>query len=403
LSTQPIALAFAGSADTDVENVKALLNDFVGLGDDDADGYPEPSEREITLILPITKKHLSDGLEAVLEWSEYADIPFIAVTDGEKSRAVDKILTDAEEVVRTANVTAGIVDLLKNADSQGDAHVILLWGDEGSEEAELLLDAAEQAGIKAKDLTAGLDDISFAEQPEAAPAPEPEPEPEPEAEAEAPKRGRRRGRRAEPEAAEPQEEPLTEDEPKEEEPKPEPRRSRRKAEPEPEESPVEEDISEQESLQETIARAQHKAQQKETAKPVPDAEIDLLLIRAALEGAYKVLRLEDERNAVINQADVRERPLTELLAKALHTLPQTGEQKQEAPEAAEQSEGEQEEQSSTRRRRGRPRDESKTFAFLVDDEGNYARRGRGRIPAGSKVVHLTRAEIEEKGLELDSE
>jgi hypothetical protein len=398
-STQPIALAFAGDAATDLDNVKALLNDFVGLGEEDKDGYPEPSEREITLILPITKKHLSDGLETVLEWSEWADIPFVAVTDGEKSRAVDKILKDAEEVVKTANVTAGIVELLKNADSQGDAHVILLWGSEGSEEAELLLDAAEAAGITAKDLTAGLDDISFAAETHAEPEAEPEPEPEPEPEE--PRRRGRRGRRAEPETAEPEEEPLTEDAPQEEEPKPEPRRRGRKAaEPVEEEAPVEE---EKESLQETIARAQHKAQQKETAKPVPDAEIDLLLIRAALEGAYNSFRLEDERNAIINQADVRERPLTELLRKALHTLPETGEQKQKAPEAAEEPEGDQEEQSSPRRRRGRPRDENKTFAYLVDDEGNYTRRGRGRIPAGQTVVQLTRAEIEEKGLELDSE
>jgi hypothetical protein len=167
--------------------------------------------------------------------------------------------------------------------------------------------------------------------------------------------------------------------------------------------PVEEDISDQESLQETIARAQHKAQQKEAAKPVPDADIDLLLIRSALEGAYNAFRLEDERNAVINQADVRERPLTELLRKALHTLPEAGEQKQQNPEAEAAEESEESEGSTPRRRRGRPRDESKTFAFLVDDEGNYTRRGRGRIPAGSKVVHLTRVEIEEKGLDFDSE
>jgi hypothetical protein len=408
-STDPIALAFAGSADTDIDNVKALLNDFVGLGEDDADGFPEPTEREVTLILPITKKHLSDGLEAVLEWSEYADIPFIAVTDGEKSRAVDSILKDAEEVVRTANVTAGIVDLLKKADSVGDAHVILLWGDEGSEEAELLLDAAEAAGIKAKDLTAGLDDISFASEPEPEPEAEAAPEPEPEPEPEAPKRGRRRGRRAEPEPVEVEEEPLTEDEPEaqpEPQPEPEPeapkRRGRRKAqpEPEPEADPVEEDIQNQESLEQEVARAQHKAQQ-EAAKAVPDTEIDLLLVRAALEGAYNAFRLEDERNAVINQADVRERPLTELLRKALHTLGDAAQQEKasEAPAAEEQEE----EESTPRRRRGRPRDETKTFAYLVDDEGNYSRRGRGRIPAGQKVVQLTRAEIEEKGLDFDSE
>lgn len=395
-STDPIALAFAGAADTDIDNVKALLNDFIGLGEDDADGFPEPTEREVTLILPVTKKHLSDGLEAVLEWSEYADLPFIAVTDGEKSRAVDAILKDAEEVVRAANVTAKVVDLLKDADSVGEAHLILLWGDEGSEEAELLLDAAEAAGIKAKDLTAGLDDISFASEAEATPAPEPEPEPE------APKRGRRRGRRAEPETAEPVEEPLTEDEPEakpEPEPTPEPEpeapkrgRGRRKVQPEPEVDPVEEDIQDQED---------QARQEKTAAKGVPDTEVDLLLVGAALEGAYKYLRLEDERNALVNQADeVRERPLTELLAKALHTVANAvHDQEAKKPE----QEAEPEEQPSGRRRRGRPRDENKTFAYLVDEEGNYSRRGRGRIPAGQKVVQLTRAEIEEKGLDFDSE
>jgi hypothetical protein len=407
-SIDPIALAFAGSADTDIDNIKGLLNDFVGLGEDDADGFPEPTEREVTLILPITKKHLSDGLEAVLEWSEYADIPFIAVTDGEKSRAVDSILKDAEEVVRTANVTAGIVDLLKNADTQGDAHVILLWGDEGSEEAELLLDAAEAAGIKAKDLTAGLDDISFASEPEAAPAPEPEPEPEPEA----PKRGRRRGRRAEPEPVEVEEEPLTEDDEVKPEPKPEPQpepeepkrgRSRRKTqpEPEPEADPVEQDIAEQEKdedLERQVNQAAQKAQRE--TKPVAEPEIDLLLIGSALEGAYKYLRLEDERNALANQSDeVRERPLTELLAKALHIVAD----KVHDEEAKKPEQSEEQESGDKPRRRGRPRDESKTFAFLVDDKGNYSRRGRGRIPAGQKVVHLTRAEIEEKGLDFDTE
>jgi hypothetical protein len=407
LSTQPITLAFAGSADVDPENVKDLLNDLVGLGDEDKDGFFAPSDRDINLIFPITREHLSDGLEAVLAWSEKADLPYVAVADNKRSRATEGFLADAEEVVHAANVTAGVVDLLKKADSAGDeVHLILLWGDEGSPEAELLLDAAEQAGIKAKDLTEGLDDISFGEQPQAEPEPEEEPVPEPEPE-EAPKRGRRRGRRAEPEEAQPEEEPLTEDEP--EEPKEEkPRRRGRKTDPEPEEHPVEEDIrlqkeEEEASLERQINAAAQQAQRE--TKPVADTGIDLLLVRAALEGAYKVLRLEDERNAVINQADVRERPLTELLRKALNTLPETGTQEKapEGPQVAEEKAEEPEEQTTGRRRRGRPRDEAKTFAFLVDEEGNYTRRGRGRIPAGQEVVHLTRAEMEEKGLELDSE
>lgn len=411
MSKQPITLAFAGSADTDPENVKALLNDWLGFGDEDGDGFFEPSDREINLIFPITREHLSDGLETVLAWAEKADLPYVAVADNKRSRATEGILKDAEEVVHASNVTAGVVDLLKKADSVGDeVHVILLWGDEGSEQAELLLDAAEQAGIKAKDLTAGLDDISFGEQPQAE-EPEEEPEPEPEPEPEAPKRGRRRGRRSDPEEVEPEEEPLTEEEP--EEPKQEePKRGRRsrKADPEPEADPVEQDIADQkddEDLEQQVNRAAQKVQ-RETA-PVSDKEIDLILIGNALEGAYNAFRLEDERNAVINQAEVRHRPLTDLLAKALNIVADAVHDREaEKPEqpvakAAEEKTEEPEEQSSGRRRRGRPRDESKTFAFLVDDEGNYSRRGRGRIPAGQTVVHLTRAEIEEKGLELDSE
>jgi hypothetical protein len=414
LSKQPITLAFAGSADIDPENVKDLLNDWLGFGDEDKDGFFEPSDREINLIFPITREHLSDGLEAVLGWAEKADLPYVAVADNKRSRATEQFLKDAEETVHVANVTAGVVDLLKKADSAGDeVHVVLLWGDEGSEQAELLLDAADQAGFKAKDLTAGLDDISFGEQPQAEePEEEPQPEPEPEPEPEAPKRGRRRGRRSEPEEAEPEEEPLTEDEP--EEPKQEePKRGRRgrKAdpEPEPEERPVEQDIREQqedEDLEQQVNQAAQKVQRE--TKPVADKEIDLILIGSALEGAYNAFRLEDERNAVINQAEVRFRPLTELLAKALNIVADSVHdkeaEKQQAPATqAEEKTEEPEEQSSGRRRRGRPRDESKTFAFLVDDEGNYSRRGRGRIPAGQTVVHLTRAEIEEKGLELDSE
>jgi hypothetical protein len=362
--SKPITLAFAGSADVDIDNIKGLLNDWLGFGDEDADGYPAPSDREINLILPITKTHLSDGLETVLAWSEYVDLPFVAVTDGEKSRALDKILRTADASHTAANVTAKVVDLLAKA--EGEKYLVLLWGEDGSEEAELLLDAADQEGIKAKDLTAGLDDISFGE-PEAAEEPEPEPEPEPEE----PKRGRRRGRRAEPEEAQPEEEPLTEDEP-EDKPKPEDkpqRRSRRQAEPETEEQP--------------------KAEPTKAS-----ATDDQGLVRAALEAAYTAFRLEDERNAVINQADVRERPLTELLRKALHTLGE-GPAKQKAEEEQEEPSG--------RRRRGRPRDESKTFAFLEDEDGNLTKRGRGRVPAGSKIVQLTRAEIEEKGLELDGE
>ncbi len=397
--SKPITLAFAGSADVDPENVKALLNDLVGLGDEDADGYPVPSDREINLIFPITRNHLSDGLETVLEWSEYADLPFVAVADNARSRATESILGEAKEVVHASNVTAGVVDLLKKADSDGhDVQVILLWGDEGSEEAELLLDEAERAGFKSYDLAAGLDDISFGD-PQADEEPEPEPEPE-----EKPKRGSRRGRRSEPEPMEPEEEPLTEDEP-EDKPK---RRGRKAA---PEEHPVEQDIREQKEdgdLEQQVNRAAQKAQREtKPVAPLDDDERAREAVRGALEAAYNAFRLEDERNAVINQANVRYRPLTELLETAVHIFASlSGDvpaKAPSAPEKADEPEPEEKSEDAPRRRRGRPRDEEKTFDFLEDEDGNLTRRGRGRIPRGTKVVKLTRAEIEERGLELDAE
>jgi hypothetical protein len=393
-TSDPITLAFAGTGDVDLDNIKALLNDWLGFGEDDKEGYPEPSDRDVTLILPITKLHISDGLEVVLEWADYANVPVIAVTDNEKSRAIDKILKNAEETHKAANVTAKIVELLK--DAEGEKHVVLLWG-EGSEEAELLLDAAEVAGIKAKDLTAGLDDISFTKEEE--PTPEPEPEPEPEA----PKRRARRGRRAEPEIAEQEEEPLTDDEPEDEKPEPEEPKRRGRRQPEP---ATEEEQAAAESLEQEVNREAHKAQQK--TPPVPEDTVDLLLVRTALEAAHAVFKLEDRKNALINQAVVRYRPLTELLGKALATLgedpaQEAGYEALAAQQKAVESPEEEEDAPAPRRRRGRPRDEAKTYAYLQDEDGELVRRGRGRIPAGSKVVDLTRAEIAEKGLELPSE
>lgn len=417
----PITLAFAGHGDVDLDNVKALLNDFVGLGEEDKDGFPKESPREIRLIFPLTKAHLSDGIDTVLEWTEYADLPYEVITDKEKNRAVDKIVRDAEDTQFVANVTAKTVEILQRA--EGDKYLILLWGADGSEEAELLLDAAEQAGITAKDLTAGLDDLAFGED-EQQEEPEPEPEPEPEE----PKRGRgRRGRKPEPEPLEESEEELTEEDTAKPEPEPEqPKRGRgRKAaepEPEAEEKPEEEEEEkptrgrrgrkaaepepEAETLEQEVSRAAHQAQQQ--AAPVPEADVDLLLVRAALEGAFNAFRLEDERNAVINQADVRYRPLTELLQKALHTLGEDPKQEAGYEALAAQQEDEEpeeapEEQEAPRRRRGRPRDESKTYAYLEDEDGNLTRRGRGRIPAGQKVVHLTRQEIEARGLDVDED
>lgn len=374
--TSPITIAFAGHGDVDKDNARALLNDLVGLGDEDKEGYPAPSEREIFVIIPVTKEHLSDGLDVILDWLEYADLPFTAVSDkAAKSRAVDKVTKEAEKIDLATNVTARTIDLLREAEADGDSYLILAY-DEESDADELLLDAAMTAGIPAKDLTAGLDDLKFSA--EAEPTPDPEPEP--------PRRGRRGGRRTEEEAT-PEEVPLTEDAVKEA-PKTPARRSRTATKPVAEAAPTEES----------------------TRASVPAAEMDLILVVNALDSAYRAFQMEDARNALISQADVRERPLTELLRKALNTLEPFIKSTTEAAygeladqQTAEKSTEDEESSEAPRERRGRPRDEEKTFAFLEAADGTFTRRGRGRVPKGSTIVELTRAEIAEMGLTLAAE
>ena len=176
MSEAPISLAFAGPADVTPEAIKALLNDYLGFGPDDADGFPLPSDREIELIFPIQEEHLSEGFMNVIEWSGYADLPFTAITDkADQSTVVANIIEDAAEVFGVSNVNAKVIDMLAHA--EGEGVLVLLWGegdDAGDEDTEMLLDLALAENVKVVDLTAGLDDMTFAEEE---PAPEPEPEP----------------------------------------------------------------------------------------------------------------------------------------------------------------------------------------------------------------------------------
>lgn len=195
---KPKVLAFAGPGESTPENTTALLNDFLGWAED---GPTDDQYDEVVLLLPLTDSHLSGGLKSVLEWGDEYELAFDAITDGESTdRVVKKYLKLAENVEETANVNQSLIDALKeNAhESAADPFLVLLWGEEGDENAEILLDLATSYGIKALDLSAGLDDIAFGEEEEVTEEPVPEPEPEPEPEK--PARRSRRGAAAKAEA-----------------------------------------------------------------------------------------------------------------------------------------------------------------------------------------------------------
>ena len=411
MSDTPITIAFAGPASVTPEAVKDLLNDYLGFGPEDADGDPTPSDREITLVFPLREHHLLDGLLNVFAWSEYANVPFIAVTDkAEKSSKVNDMAEDAEEVYPAVNPNAKVIDLLSHA--KGEGVLVLLWGegdDAGDEETEALLDLALANDIKVLDLTAGLDDIVFTEEEEPEVVPEPE-------------KPARRGRRTAAAAEEPTEEPETParrgrarkpevpleqpevplvDAPDAEEPVKPARRGRKAAE------PTEETSDEvEQSFKDEVAAAKAAAQAKKAAPSIdadditegiltngiiagrPPVFASLDLIKGTLTAVYLYLSKETEVDALLMLTEkTDETPLAEAVREALEAL--------EGVATVTAAAG----VDAPKRGRGRPRrepTEEDTTAYFMDGDGIIRAATRGRPRKGETRVELTAAEVTAK-------
>lgn len=372
MTSQTIAVAFGGSADVSPTSIHALLNDWLGFGDKDADGYYAPPEdKEIIVLFPATNDHVNDSLDKVVAWTSLADLPYEVVTDGDYKDPEDGfLLADAGQITKKANVNKGLIDALVETEAD-ERYLVLLWGEEGDENAENMMTYAEVKEIPVKDLSDGLDDLRFGDdEVEETPEPEPEPEPEPAPRA---RRGRR-GAVEEPEAKEPESEPE----------KPaRARRGRKEATLEAEETPLEE-----------------KAEVVEENKPEPVVEEKVRFygpnnIRRALETAFAHFHAVDQSNAAKNLAlEVRLSPITALLSDALHDLEQE-EGKQGVP-----AEKEEQPVEAPKRGRGRPREtpvEEVTTGYLKTKEEpfTYRKAGRGRPPRGYVKVDLTPAQVAE--------
>jgi len=408
-----ITVAFAGPADVTPEAVKALLNDYLGFGPDDADGYPAPSDREIELVFPIREDHLSPGLENVLAWSADVDLPYTAVVDPtEKHKgAAGDYIGDAAEVIKATNVNSKIVDILSHA--KGEGVLVLLWGegeDAGDEDTEVLLDLALAENIKVVDLTAGLDDMTFAEEePEEEVVPEPEPEPAP---ARRPRGAARKAAVRDRKTAEP--EVATEPE------KPARRGRSRKAE-EPlvqEEVPLDDEGNDTtetadeaiSAIEEEVAALADTAIAKRAAKKSAKAtdaaaEEDVIisngviagrppvfdsldLIKGTLSSVWLYLQSEVENDALLMLDEkVEESPLAEAVREALEALEGVATVTKEARV------------DMPKRGRGRPRNEPSdddTSAYFEDGDGIIRAATRGRPRRGETRVELTAAQVAEK-------
>lgn len=132
-------VAFAGPGETTEENVKVLLDRWLPQG-------------VAEVIVPERVPRACKGLKTTVSW------------------LTEEFGEDA--LTRTKDIIGELKEA--KADDEVETYLVLLWGDEGDPDSEALLSAATDLGIPVKDLTAGLDDVQFEEDP---PAPDPDPEP----------------------------------------------------------------------------------------------------------------------------------------------------------------------------------------------------------------------------------
>lgn len=337
-----ILLGFAGPGEVSAANAKDLLGDYLQLGPEDDKGLPAFADDvdSITAVVPVGEEYLTSTVELLLEWIDWADLPYEAVFDRE-TRDNRKILDVADQAIEARNIGSVMIDRLVEGRKNGDdATLIVAWGEAGDDRTEMLVDLALAKEIPVLDLTKGLDDLRFEEPTE----PEPEPEPE--------KPRRRRTAKA----AEPEE--KTEAAAPEEEPKPTRRgRPRKAAETAPEAAAAPESTS----VEQDVAKGRQAAQ-----KPTEAADDTVL---QALRAAAHFVTAHDAMSAAMNGTDeVTPSTLSTMLADALEAY-------QPVPKSG-----------------GRPRKdgtpaqprtpEARAVKEWQNEDGEWVKAGRGRLPKG---------------------
>lgn len=349
-----ILLGFAGPGEVTPASVKDLLRDKLKLGPEDKHGLPTFPDGvdAIKVVMPVSDDYLTKTMDVVLGWVDYADLPLDVVYD-EETRKNRKILAEADELIEARNVASAMIEHLVTAKKNGDEPwLIVAWGDEGDDHTEMLVELASVKKIKMLDLTRGLDDLRI----EGYDATEPEPEPE----EEKPTRRRRTAKTAE---HQPDGSGAIAEEPD----KPAPRRGRPRKTAETSPAPAEDTDSG--SLDEDVARGRQAAQ-KATSGPVNENE-DVVL-RALTDARWLVRSLDSAHAAMTRRETPEASALYRLLEQAIETY-----------------------QPPVKSAGGRPRrdgspaqargPEGRAVKEYLNEDGEWVRAGRGRLPKGVKT------------------
>lgn len=161
---KPKAIVFAGPGASDIENTRGLLNDFIGWTDNEI-----PEDDDTTLIFPIDKvsaKH--KGLRTVMEWvNENEAVNEVILDEGEESPSFE-LFTEFAETREAKNPAFEAITYLVARKESHEPFLVVLWGDEGDQATEAIIDMAIANDIMTLDLTAGMNSISFEEDDEPA-------------------------------------------------------------------------------------------------------------------------------------------------------------------------------------------------------------------------------------------
>ncbi|MFD9947233.1 hypothetical protein ACFWYW_24105 [Nonomuraea sp. NPDC059023] len=158
-TTKPLVFAVAGAGESSTDNTWDLLTDW--LEDD--------PEREVALYLPADLALTSKAVVDVAEWAEASEVSYTALAAPKPGRRGKLVLASCARSEETMHVADDLIQTLADAQRDGkEAVLVLAWGESDEapdEDTGTLFDQAVAAGIPVKDLTAGLDDLAYTDDP----------------------------------------------------------------------------------------------------------------------------------------------------------------------------------------------------------------------------------------------
>jgi hypothetical protein len=146
---QPLTIGFFGLGQVPEGEIEATLDDYLA-----------EVSNEVSFILPVTKTHWTDTLDAIVAYADAKEIPYQAVTDEASSTArnLKKAIAGSTKSHKVARISQKIITALSSA--TGDALLVVIWDDE-DEELEDICNRAVDKEIPVRDLTSSMEEVEF--------------------------------------------------------------------------------------------------------------------------------------------------------------------------------------------------------------------------------------------------